>query len=110
MYTALQHYMYLIVYCIFIQHTNTCTCTCSVSPRIRWGSTSVVHDVWSTMFNSCHKTVCFSINFKIKGCGSKAKGWGSAMVPSFGGNTVYTYMHMTVQCTCKHNIEYSVSF
>ena len=27
----------------------------------------MVHDVWSTMFNQCYKTVFLSINFKIKG-------------------------------------------
>ena len=48
----------------------------------------MVHDVWLTMFNQCYKTVFFSINFKINGWRSKTKGWGSTMVPSFGGNTV----------------------
>ena len=33
----------------------------------------------------------FSINFKIKGWGSKAKGWGSAMLPPFGENTGVMY-------------------
>ena len=99
MYTALQHYMYIIVYCIFIQHTNTCTCTCNVSPRIRWGSTSVVHDVWLTMFNWCHKTVINRI---------REQGQNVGVVPWYHplGETLCTYMyiHMTVQCTCKNNI------
>ena len=42
----------------------------------------MVHDVWSTMFNWCYKTVFLRINFKIKG-------WGSTMVPPFGGNTAF---------------------
>ena len=51
-------------------------------PRINitWGSVSVVCDVWSIMFNQCYKTVFLRINFEING-------WGSAMVPSFRGNT-----------------------
>ena len=36
----------------------------------------MVHDVWLTMFNWCYETVFFSINFKIKGWGSKTKGRG----------------------------------
>ena len=57
----------------------------------------MVHDVWLTMFNPCYKTVFFSINFKIKGWGSNTKGWGSAMLPPFGGNTALGY---TCTCTC----------
>ena len=37
----------------------------------------------------------FSINFETKGWESKTKGWGSSMVPPFGGNTV----NPSVTCT-----------
>ena len=54
----------------------------------------MVHDVWSTMFNQCCKTVFFNINFKIKGL-------GNAMVPPFGENTATIY---------KYNITYHVTY
>ena len=57
----------------------------SVSPWLNIKGAGVhqwVHDVWSTMFNQYYKTVFFSTNFKIKG-------WRIAMLPPFGGNTVY---------------------
>ena len=42
--------------------------------NIKGEGVHVVHDVWLTMFNH------YCINFNIKG-------WGSAMLPPFGGNT-----------------------
>ena len=39
-----------------------------------------VHQWYMTLVNNVQSVLFFSINFKIKG-------WGSAMVPPFGGNT-----------------------
>ena len=45
----------------------------SVSPRINIKGGGV-HDVWSTMFNQCYKTVFLGINFKLKDVGARLKG------------------------------------
>ena len=83
-------YLILKATYIFPYNTSKYTNSSSVSPRIHIKGGGVhqwVHDVWSTMFNQCYKTVFFSINFKIKGWRSNTKGWGSAMLPPFRGNT-----------------------
>ena len=37
----------------------------------------MVHDVWSTMFNQCYKTVFLGINFELKDVGARLKGGGA---------------------------------
>ena len=59
----------------------------SVSPRINIKGGGV-HQWYMTFGQYCSISVMFfSINFRIKGWGSNTKGWGSAMLPSFRGNT-----------------------
>ena len=53
-----------------------------------------IHGTWC-LVNNVQSLLFFSINFKIKGLGSKTKGWGNAMLPPFGGYTENT-------CTTVH--------
>ena len=63
-----------------------------------------VHQWYMTFGQQCSINVVFRINFKIKGWGSKTKGWESTMIPPFRGNTALAYMyyiHMhTYQILC----------
>ena len=38
-----------------------------------------VHDIWSTMFNPCYKTVFLSIKFKLKVGGARLKDGGARL-------------------------------
>ena len=65
-------------------HVHKIIVSVSLTINIKGGG---VHQ-WYTIFGQmCCKTVFFSINFNIKGWGSRTKEWGSAMVPPFEENT-----------------------
>ena len=67
--------------------------------------TPVVHDIWSTMFNQCYKTVFFSINYII----IIIKGGGVNIHYLFNSFVIMTYiyhkLHNTTWSTIWHDIE-----
>ena len=91
-YTCMYMYTYMYMYtrCI-LENTSIQIDVHSVSPRMNIMGGGWISGTWH-LVNNAHKTVFFSINFKIKGRGSKAKRWGSTMLSPFRRNT---------ECTCS---------
>ena len=58
----------------------------------------MIHEVWSTMFNQCYQKRWGSCApGVIKQCiSAHIKGWGSGIVPPFGGNTDLLYKRLII--------------
>ena len=66
----------------------------------------MVHDVWSTTFNQCYKTVFFSINFKIKGLGVPCYHYlGETLISGICSKISFSIVQNSINRKCELYLE-----